>query len=357
MKLFLFIILFLGLSSCLKKDESISVISTTESTDAECKLSLFADSILYYPLFDSQPRYSNIQLTDKYILAVYSSVGKLYDRKTGTILKEFDLGSPLNQPSYWWGNFVSKNYIASNGKEVYIRKRLEKRGKVFFELLKKNLGDGAIIDSISLPHFYSFPLTTTMLWGYKQNIKNEKTSVTLEWYNSQHQLVNSFVQPDSFPASQQNKLLHFLNDEIYYHANGSSIIYKLDKEGDVFPFVRFNECYIKDLYISLPLLWGTCDLQEASYRIVTDMKSVWKIPIKDARKNTYEGVINDIDGGLDFWPQNVSNTGEIYTWYQVDEMKRKIQQKNTTNQKIMEMLDRLPQNVKTIVVALKKNSK
>ena len=357
MKLFLFIILFLGLSSCLKENEAIAVINITESTDSECKLSLFADSILYYPLFDSQPRYSNIQLTDKYILAVYSSVGKLYDRKTGTILKEFDLGSPLNQPSYWWGNFVSQNYITPNGNEVYIRKRLEKRGKVYFELLKKNLGDGSLIDSISLPYFYSFPLTSTMFWGYKQNIKNEKTSVTLEWYNSQHQLVNSFVQPDSFPASQQNKLLHFLNDEIYYHANGSSIIYKLDNEGSITPFAKFTDSYIKELYISASLLWGTCDLQEDSYRIVTDMNNVWKIPIKDSKNKIYEGLINDIDGGLDFWPQNISNTGEIYTWYQVDEMKRKIQQKNTTNQKIMEMLDRLPQNVKTIVVALKKNSK
>ena len=357
MKLFLFIILFLGLSSCLKENEAIAVINITESTDSECKLSLFADSILYYPLFDSQPRYSNIQLTDKYILAVYSSVGKLYDRKTGTILKEFDLGSPLNQPSYWWGNFVSQNYITPNGNEVYIRKRLEKRGKVYCELLKKNLDDGSLIDSISLPYFYSFPLTSTMFWGYKQNIKNEKTSVTLEWYNSQHQLVNSFVQPDSFPASQQNKLLHFLNDEIYYHANGSSIIYKLDNEGSITPFAKFTDSYIKELYISSPILWGTCEFQEDSYRIVTDMNNVWKIPIKDSKNKIYEGLINDIDGGVDFWPQNISNTGEIYTWYQVDEMKRKIQQKNATNQKIMEMLDRLPQNVKTIVVVLKKYNK
>ena len=67
-----------------------------------------------------------------------------------------------------------------------------------------------------------------------------------------------------------------------------------------------------------------------------------------------------MDGGLDFWPKKVSLNGEIYTWYNVEDLRNKVQQsvsKQMKNQeatrRLKEMLNGLPEDVKVIVAVLK----
>ena len=83
--------------------------------------------------------------------------------------------------------------------------------------------------------------------------------------------------------------------------------------------------------------------------------------LMDIRNNHSKvGIKNDLDGGFDFWPRRVSKNGEIYTWYNVEDLRKKVQQsvsKQMKNQeatrRLKEMLNGLPEDVKVIVAVLK----
>ena len=73
-----------------------------------------------------------------------------------------------------------------------------------------------------------------------------------------------------------------------------------------------------------------------------------------------EGIKNDLDGGIDFWPKRISKKGEIYTWYKVEDLKSKMEQSNHEQmknpkaaQRLKELLKNLPEDVNVIVAVLK----
>ena len=73
-----------------------------------------------------------------------------------------------------------------------------------------------------------------------------------------------------------------------------------------------------------------------------------------------EGIKNDLDGGIDFWPKRISKKGEIYTWYKVEDLKSKMAQSNHEQmknpkaaQRLKELLKNLPEDVNVIVAVLK----
>ena len=110
-------------------------------------------------------------------------------------------------------------------------------------------------------------------------------------------------------------------------------------------------------------IFGGFNYKGFIHRVLFDRQKhrKWIIPTKcTADYQTSEGIINDLDGGLDFWPRKVSRNGEIYTWYNVEELKVKISQSDPERMKnpkaakqLKDMLDNLPKDVNCIIAVLK----
>ena len=361
-KLYVLFILFISTSCNDRKSLFLGIqnYDLEDSINNTCLLSEIADSIEYYPLSSINNELTNylnqidIQLTDDYILLTHSHFGQLYSRYTGELIRDIDLGYPFEQPSYWWGNFVSKNYITASGNGYYIRERIEIKGKPYFKLLVRSLHNDTLISHVNLPSFYSFPINQDIIGEWKDTIM-QRDSLTMFYYYDKN---GNMLQKKYLKETLQSKrnILHLLNDNIFYHSEGNSKVYLL-KDDLMFDFFNTKAGGIKNLHIGLDKLFFTYVFSREEYPIFINNDKIYKLsPI-----NTINiGLVNDIDGGFDFWPKNISYSGEIYSWYSVEELKSKVVHSNLKQMKnpeavkrLKEMLNNLSKDINVIVAVLK----
>lgn len=118
--------------------------------------------------------------------------------------------------------------------------------------------------------------------------------------------------------------------------------------------------------ISNNFVFGAFDYKGKINYVLYSRKTeeTWIIPTEgksDGKVYSYkEGIKNNLDGGMDFWPKNVSKRGEIYTWYSVDDLRTKVAQSNSeqmknpkASQRLKEMLENLPEDTNLIIAVLK----
>ena len=114
-------------------------------------------------------------------------------------------------------------------------------------------------------------------------------------------------------------------------------------------------------------VFGGFNYKGLIHRVLVDRHTnrFYILPTNSAsERKSVEGIPNDLDGGLDFWPKRISKYGEIYSWYNVKDLKEKVSQSHSEAMKnpeaakrLKELLDNLPEEVNVIVAVLKEKSK
>ena len=359
--IFYWLSLLIFISCTDEKRSSMNIVNydLKDIEDERFLLSDIADSIIYYPISFTGYKTMNshrrldIHLTNDCILIWHIRIGQLFNRYTGELIREIDLGSPFEQPSFFWGNSVSKNYITPSGEGYYILERIEQNGKPYFRLLTKSLSNDSLLNSIQLPSFSSFPLNKDLIWEWKHtNISD--SAITMNWYNNKDGLLKKTTLNDI--ALSKNNLIHILKDSIFYHSDGSSKIYLL-KNDSILQLFNIRNGKIRNLHIGFDKLFFSNVFLEEEIPFFINHNKIYRLSSIDS------GLINDIDGGLNFWPKNVSGQGEIYTWYNVEDLKAKISQNDSEQMKnpkaarrLKNMLDNLSEDVNYMIAVLKEKN-
>ena len=116
-------------------------------------------------------------------------------------------------------------------------------------------------------------------------------------------------------------------------------------------------------------VWGAYNYKGDIYAVLFDREKLRTMIYPARTSNVFYpieegGIPNDLDGGLDFWPKRISKFGEIYSWYNVKDLKKKVAQSHSEAMKnpeaakrLKELLDNLPEEVNVIVAVLKEKSK
>lgn len=395
--LFAKILLMLAIccSSCNDK-ESTTMIDLTQHADSICCLSNIADRIVYYPLTIEQ-KILDIELLPNYIgtTIVDDSIKvKLFDRKQQHLVNNATLG--VRQDIGYHPNFKFSNTIfpfLEEGKFVITYRSA--KGHVLHTF---SATDGICTDSIMEPkqfrQYVDFWALNDSTFVKDYLVLNETRYPTINWYDRNLTLLKEDILPDSVTRSTYHSMgglscpFNLLGREIYYHTDLMPTIYKISSDASPKAIYRFEmgpytpELYklksyekidespymlIADSKISDNYIFGEYCHKKLFYRVLFNRHSFekWVIPTNmdyyAIRKNHSKvGIKNDLDGGFDFWPKKVSKSGEIYTWYTVEELKAKVAQSNSEKVKnpeaaklLKEMLDNLPEDVNVIVAVLK----
>lgn len=394
---FLFLLICLSCLSCSRTDTTDNAepikINLIAPADSTLLLSSIADSIMYFPLSEIQSERPGLDeritvyLSPNNVWMTYAHYGILYDRNDGTIKKKIDTGSFFNQPSYWFTTMRSNVSITPDENHFYLRKRLEKSGKVYFSDVIRRYSDEQHVDSINLPYYYSIGLNDSLIMGCSSKATLFEPS-TIEWYDTHGHLLSQDALLDTlfFDGQIERCQLSVLKNKIYYRLGISSTVYEVVSAPKCLPAFYFDlgkytpqYHKMKELknikpqdYSSLPyyyltkvqigndFIFGTFSYFGKSYHIFSDKQDTYILPVKPSGYQVDNGLINDLDGGLDFWPRNISQEGEIYTWYLTDSLKAKVNRADLSNiknptaaLKLKKMLDNLPKETNIIVAIMK----
>lgn len=372
------------------------MIDLTQHADSICCLSNIADRIVYYPLTIEQ-KVLDIELLPNYIgtTIVDDSVKvKLFDRKQLHLVNNATLG--VRQDIGYHPNFKFSNTIfpfLEEGKFVITYRSA--KGHVLHTF---SATDGICTDSIMEPkqfrQYVDFWALNDSTFVKDYLVLNETRYPIINWYDRNLTLLKEDILPDSVTRSTYHSMgglscpFNLLGREIYYHTDLMPTIYEVSSDASPKAIYRFEmgpytpELYklksyekidespymlIADSKISDNYIFGEYCHKKLFYRVLFNRHSFekWVIPTNmdyyAIRKNQSKvGIKNDLDGGFDFWPKKVSKSGEIYTWYTVEELKAKVAQSHSEKVKnpkaaklLKEMLDNLPKDVNVIVAVLK----
>ena len=390
------------------QNDSVLVIDLTAPTDTVCCLSEVADSIIYYPIIlekgSRTPKHvellPNTMWTSNYLKDLSDQKGSLFDRTNGNLLNQMSFGGILNKKKYAMDSYATNSYFVFNN-ENWLTTPPASNAKARSYTL--DVATGKEIEAIpfsirdiksSAPQRVndSTFLVVTDLIGF--SAKNSvRPNYSIQWYDEQMKPIKEDWLADSIYLINRHRFISLLKDKIYLHADCTSTIYELSRDekpkavyryllGEHTPSVainggflakgQFNQYYNSPYYnlhnsmIAENFVFGAFDYKKKIYNVLYNRytEQTWILPTdghSDGRVYSYnEGIKNDLDGGFDFWPKNVSRLGEIYTWYSVEELKSKVAQsqpeqlKNPESaQRLKEMLDHLPEDVNYIVAVLK----
>lgn len=377
-------------------DESVTVINLTNPTDSVCLLSDIGENIEYYPLV-TDGKVRDIELLPNYIgvmIADDSIKMQLFDRKQLHLINEVMLGKGQNigyAPTF---KFSNTSFIFNEEDKFIITYRALKR-HILHEL---TANDGVCSDSIKEPKGVHVQLD---FWALSDStfvkdylVLQEIKQPSIKWFDRNQKFIKEDLIPDSVTRSNYHSLrglscpFNLLGDKIYFHTDLMPTIYEVSPNTSPKAIYKFElgryspELYklkdyekkdespyilIADSKISDNFVFGEYCYQKYFYRVLFDKNSFkkWIIPtnmeLMDIRNNHSKvGIKNDLDGGFDFWPRRVSKNGEIYTWYNVEDLRKKVQQSVSKQMKnpeatkrLKEMLNGLPEDVKVIVAVLK----
>lgn len=401
---FFVVVLF---ASCTPK-ENIPIINLLPSENTEITLSEIADNIVYYPIkLEAESRMpKHIELLSNTIWATYylkdfsEQKGSLFDRTNGNLLNQMSLGPIRNKKKYaiaWY--YTNSYFVFSNENWLTTPPATNTKTKSY----TLNVATGEEMEAIpfsageiksSTPQRVndSTFLVVTDLIGF--SIKNSvRPNYSIQWYDAQMRPIKEDLLTDSIYLISRQKIISLLKDKIYLHADCTPTIYELSRDkkpkpiyrynlgehtpsvatnGEFLSKAQFNQYYNSSYYnlhnsmIADNYVFGAFDYKEKIYNVLYNRKTeqTWILPTNgqsDGRAYSYkEGIKNDLDGGFDFWPKNVSRQGEIYTWYNVEELKGKVAQSKPEQMKnpeaarrLKNMLENLPEDVNYIVAVLK----
>ena len=383
-------------------DESVTVINLTNRTDSICLLSEIADSIEYYPIHSTDINdMDEVELLPDYIWSNYrndSVRGSLFCRTDGKMIKETNFSAftkydgllPYCPPLNTLFPLKDKNTLINRTSKIKGLKR-------FWFSVSYNPLTGTLTDDVDFPYddgIAYFRLNESYLLKEHRIIGDDIHSCyKIDWYSTSLDSIKQDILPDTvfqtYISWNQTKV-HLLKDKIYFHMPTMKTIYEISPQHSPIPIYRYEvgthnhpykgikdvakywkdesegllSCYaIRSTIIAENYLFGVFNYKGFIHRVLFNRKTnqKWVIPTKSTTdRRTLEGIVNDLDGGLDFWPKKVSLNGEIYTWYNVEDLREKVQQsvsQQVKNQeatkRLKKMLNDLPEDVKVIVAVLK----
>ena len=382
-------------SSCNEK-ESITMIDLIENTDSTCLLSNIADSIFYYPLTIDQ-KVRDIEFLPNYIgtIMVDDSVRvKLFDRKQLYLISNITLG--VCQDIGYHPNFKFSNTLFPFSEEdkFVITYRSAKGHELHIFSSTNGICTDSIMEPKGFHQYVDFWALNDSIFVKDYLVLNENRYPTIKWYDRNQTLLKEDILPDSVTRSTYHSMgglscpFNLLRNKIYYHTDLMPTIYEVSPDASAKAIYRFETgVYTPELYklknyekidespyiliadskISDNYVFGEYYHKKLFYRVLFNRHSLkkWVIPTNmdyyTIRKNHSKvGIKNDLDGGFDFWPKKVSKNGEIYTWYNIEELKEKVAQSNPEQmknpeaaKKLKKMLNNLPKDVNVIVAVLK----
>lgn len=402
----LLVLMTSSLVSCHKKESAIT-IDLTNQVDSVCLLSEIADSISYYPIIlekgSRMPRY--IEFIDNKIWVNYyledlsDEKADLYSLTDAELINSTSFGPLIGAARKYvlpsWTNtpfvFADKDrylgYSATNAKKKAIYTFDVNTGKVLdefhFPIRELQTSEPIRINESSLLVANDFTLF--------QLKKLVRPYSTIRWYDNRLQLVKEETIPDSAYFSSTEPFISLLDDKAYLHGSYTSTIYEISQEHSPKPVYQYHSgrfapdftmidslakagkleeidslsCYhIYPSKISDNYIFGKYDFCGNRHLVLFDRRThqVWVVQSwkTTAPDPSVKGIKNDLDGGLDFWPDRISKQGEIYACYNVKELKSEVAQSNPeamknpkASKRLKEMLDNLPEEANVIVAVLK----
>lgn len=385
-------------------NNDIIYIDLDITTDSICLLSDFAESIEYHPISIKElKKECNIELLPDYIWVNYqtdSVRGCLFSRQNNSVINKKTFGSLLKNDG------LSTDYDASTcfrlkDKKKWISPASEIRGNERHWL-------SVSIDAVTGEHsdtiFYPlddgvefFRLNDQYVLRKHRIIGDDiLPSFKLDWYTADLDFIKQDVFADTvfqtYVSWNQTKV-HLLKDKVYFHFPTMKTIYQVSANHTPVPLYRYNVGDHRHAYHQIKDVakyWGTERIGKLScYAIRTSLISEnyvfggfnykglihWVLFDRNTHQTrviptqstidyrSLEGIKNDLDGGLDFWPRKISKNGEIYTWYTVKELKDKVAQSNLEQmknpkaaKKLKKMLNNLPKDINVIVAVLKERT-
>lgn len=400
------IVLFVFVSCTRKRIVPVIDLSSPEST--EITLSDIADSIVYYPIAleeDSRmPQYIEL-LADKiwasyYLQDLSDSKGDFFDRTSGKRLNQISFGPVLHKKRYAMDGYATNShFVFSHEDWLTVPPAINTQARSY--TLDARTGEEMEAIPFSIREIKSaspqrlndstFLVVTDLVgFGGKDSVRPD---YSIRWYDTQMHPIKTDWFTDSIYRINRLKFISLLRDRIYIHADCTSTIYELSKDKKPAPVYRYSlgghtpsvaansrlvvegrfEEYYSSSYYNLHssmladnYIFGAFDHKGKIFHVLHSRKTekTWVMPTdgkSDGRVYSYkEGIRNDLDGGFDFWPKNVSRQGEIYTWYDAGELKAQVarspsgQMKNPeAARRLKDMLDNLSEDVNYIVVVLK----
>lgn len=391
MKTYLFLICLLLTTACSKNKEktaNVIKIDLTIPADSVFYLSQLADSILYYPISwknwegnyyvnKTLTGYIGVNLTPDYIWC-YTQTGKLYSRKDGKLVHtiSFPFGSYNIFPQ------LQKSNVGSTTDDNVVDVEC---GYMSYYCLSIRMSTGEHVDSVSLPNRDYYRIKGTTLISLPKDFDTK-----VKWYNGKSELLKEQVLPDTvFDHGYGHRVpFCFLNDKAYAHFRGTNTIYEISPDMNLTPRYQYllgdrmpeyaklrglspkeldalPYCYLSNSKLTEDYIFGNYAYKSYLYRFLFNRstRQTWVIPTgvyRSEGNSATKGIVNDLDGGMDFWPRSVSRAGEIYCIYKTEALREKVNQADPSKMKrpeavarLKQMLNNLPEEMNLVVAILK----
>ena len=399
--IFVIIIFLLVICSSCHNKESVTIIDLTEHADSICLLSDIAESIEYYPIHQKGlEKKCNIEMLTDYVWVNHRSdsvKGILFSRPNGTMVNETVFGTAFQKDGVVLNDETSTYFRLQNEKTLVCPVSKIKGVKRFWFSVSLDTQTGEMVDTIAYPYDNGveyFRLDDHYVLRKHRIIGDDiLPCFKLDW----HTATLDFIKQDVFPEtvfqtylSWNQTKVHLLKDKIYFHMPTMKTIYEIGPNHAPIPLYQYKvgkyehkykdindvveywkkesmgllSCYaIRTSLLAENYIFGGFNYKGKIHWVLFNRNTHQKVIIPTSSTidhHCLEGIKNDLDGGFDFWPRKVSKNGEIYTWYNVDELKDKVNQCNPEQmknpeaaQRLKELLKNLPEDVNVIVAVLK----
>lgn len=398
-------IIMLFLVSCKKQvHEYIETIDLSNVTDSTFMLSEIADSIVYYPLpsIKSKTYTTEIEVLEKFIYSFHSHHLYKYERKSLQLLDSIYLGGPMEGPGYTPFKMITNTAFPFGQDELFIcPRRTESGNNDYYSSATLNTSTKKWQDNITFPN-YDFTQINEYITDFGYCLEKTIFRIdTLKWFDKNMQCLKEEILDTVLtrPYPGPKNCITLLHDKIYYHAPTSSTIYEISPKHAPIPLYKFRlgkyqtdykefsdfqfgkvghyrenafnhspHYHLRGAQISEQFIWGTFHYKGNLFGFLFNktQKGIHILPVKaefQALPIEEGGLTNDLDGGMDFWPRRISKKGEIYTWYDVEDLKYKVSQSRSDQiknpeaaKRLKKMLDNLPENIRTIIAVLKEKN-
>lgn len=399
-KLFIILASAILMSACStnEKDSAI-VIDLTTPTDTVCYLSEIADSMMYYPLA-IDGKIMDIELLSDYIWIHHrtdSVKTSLLNRKDGSMIHETKISALLHDGGFEFEDDFSTFFRLEDETVLVSPVSTIKGVKRYWHSVSMDAITGEKTDAITYPYNdgieYSRLNEEYLLRQHRIIGDDIQSCFKMNWHTITLDSIKQDVFSDTvfqtFLSWNQTKV-HLLKDKVFFHFPTMKTIYEISANHAPIPLYRYEvgkhnhhysqikdvskyweaerkgllSCYaIRTSLISDNYIFGGFNYKGLIHWVLFNRNTNQKVIIPTKSTIDYqslEGIKNDLDGGIDFWPKRISKKGEIYTWYKVEDLKSKMAQSNHEQmknpkaaQRLKELLKNLPEDVNVIVAVLK----
>ena len=391
-KLFIILASAILMSACStnEKDSAI-VIDLTTPTDTVCYLSEIADSMMYYPLA-IDGKIMDIELLSDYIWIHHrtdSVKTSLLNRKDGSMIHETKISALLHDGGFEFEDDFSTFFRLEDETVLVSPVSTIKGVKRYWHSVSMDAITGEKTDTITYPYNdgieYSRLNEEYLLRQHRIIGDDIQSCFKMNWHTITLDSIKQDVFSDTvfqtFLSWNQTKV-HLLKDKVFFHFPTMKTIYEISANHAPIPLYRYEvgkhnhhynqikdvskyweaerkgllSCYaIRTSLISDNYIFGGFNYKGLIHWVLFNRNTNQKVIIPTKSTIDYqslEGIKNDLDGGIDFWPKRISKKGEIYTWYKVEDLKSKMAQSNHEQmknpkaaQRLKELLKNLPEGV------------